>query len=89
MATMSHDAMAKAIGLLTEFDEKEAEEVDYLERKVDTYEDQLGTYLMQINAHHLGNKDSHTLSVLLHCITDYERISDHALNIMQKARGMS
>lgn len=89
MATMSRDAMAKAIALLTEFDEKEAEEVDYLERKVDTYEDQLGTYLMQINAHHLGNKDSHTLSVLLHCITDYERISDHALNIMQKARGMS
>ncbi|MBE5826286.1 MAG: Na/Pi cotransporter family protein [Butyrivibrio sp.] len=89
MATMSRDAMAKAIGLLTDFDEKEAEEVDYLERKVDTYEDQLGTYLMQINAHHLGNKESHTLSVLLHCITDYERISDHALNIMQKARGMS
>ena len=89
MANMSKDAMAKAIGLLTEYDQEVADEVDYLERKVDTYEDQLGTYLMQINAHHLGNKDSHTLSVLLHCITDYERISDHALNIMQKAKGMS
>ena len=44
---------------------------------------------MQINAHHLGVNDSHTLSVLLHCITDYERISDHALNIMQKAGNMN
>ena len=89
MANMCKDALYEAIGLIENFDEEKAADVDYLERKVDTYEDQLGTYLMQINAHHLGVKDSHTLSVLLHCITDYERISDHALNIMQKARGMS
>ena len=89
MANMSKDALYEAIDLIENFNEEKAADVDYLERKVDTYEDQLGTYLMQINAHHLGVKDSHTLSVLLHCITDYERISDHALNIMQKARGMS
>ena len=89
MANMSKDALYEAIGLIENFDDEKAADVDYLERKVDTYEDQLGTYLMQINAHHLGVKDSHTLSVLLHCITDYERISDHALNIMQKARNMS
>ncbi len=89
MANMCKDALYEAIGLIDNFEEEKAQDVDYLERKVDTYEDQLGTYLMQINAHHLGVKDSHTLSVLLHCITDYERISDHALNIMQKARGMS
>ncbi len=89
MANMCKDALYEAIGLIENFDEEKAADVDYLERKVDTYEDQLGTYLMQINAHHLGVKDSHTLSVLLHCITDYERISDHALNIMQKAKGMS
>jgi phosphate:Na+ symporter len=89
MANMCKDALYEAIGRIDNFEEEKAQDVDYLERKVDTYEDQLGTYLMQINAHHLGVKDSHTLSVLLHCITDYERISDHALNIMQKARGMS
>ncbi len=89
MADMSRDALQKAIGLIDNYDAEVAADVDYLERKVDTYEDQLGTYLMQINAHHLGVKDSHTLSVLLHCITDYERISDHALNIMQKAGNMN
>ncbi len=89
MATMSRDSLVKAIDLINDFDNDKAEEVDYLERKVDQYEDQLGTYLMKINSHHLGEEDSHTLSVLLHCITDYERISDHALNIMQKAKNMS
>ena len=88
MANMSKEALDKSIELIEKFDDEKAADVDYLERKVDTYEDQLGTYLMQINAHHLGVKDSHTLSVLLHCITDYERISDHALNIMQKAKNM-
>ena len=89
MANMAKDSLYKAVDLITDFKEETAEEVDYLERKVDQYEDQLGTYLMKINNHHLSPEDSHTLSVLLHCITDYERISDHALNIMQKARGMS
>ena len=89
MANMSKDALDKAIALITDYKEEVAQEVDYLERKVDQYEDQLGTYLMKINNHHLAPEDSHTLTMLLHCITDYERISDHALNIMQKARGMS
>ena len=89
MATMSKDSLDKAIGLVTNFDSEIADEVEYLERKIDQYEDQLGTYLMKINAHHLSPEDSHTLSLLLHCITDYERISDHALNIMEKAKGMS
>ncbi|SFC07783.1 Na/Pi cotransporter family protein [Butyrivibrio sp. YAB3001] len=89
MANMSQDSLVKAIGLITEYDQEIADEVEYLERKIDRYEDQLGTYLMKINSHHLAEEDSHTLSLLLHCITDYERISDHALNIMEKAKGMS
>ena len=89
MANLSKDALDKAIALITDYKEEEAQEVDYLERKVDQYEDQLGTYLMKINNHHLAPEDSHTLTMLLHCITDYERISDHALNIMQKAKGMA
>ncbi len=89
MAKMSQESLDKAITLITEYDQDVADEVEHLERKIDSYEDQLGTYLMKINSHHLGEQDSHTLSLLLHCITDYERISDHALNIMEKAKGMS
>ncbi len=89
MANMSQDALNKAIDLITDYNQEVADEVEHLERKIDSYEDQLGTYLMKINSHHLGESDSHTLSLLLHCITDYERISDHALNISEKAKGMS
>ncbi|ADL32858.1 Na+/Pi-cotransporter family protein [Butyrivibrio proteoclasticus B316] len=89
MANMSQDALNKAIDLITDYNQEVADEVEHLERKIDSYEDQLGTYLMKINSHHLGEADSHTLSLLLHCITDYERISDHALNISEKAKGMS
>jgi len=89
MANMSRDSLEKAIGLIKDYKEEVAEEVDYLERKVDQYEDNLGTYLMKINNHHLAPEDSQTLTMLFHCITDYERISDHALNIMQKAKGMA
>ena len=89
MANMSQDALNKAIDLITDYNQEVADEVEHLERKIDSYEDQLGTYLMKINSHHLGEADSHTLSLLLHCITDYERISDHALNISEKAKGMN
>lgn len=89
MAQMAQDGLNKAIGLITEYDKEISEEVEHIERQIDKYEDQLGTYLMKINNHHLSPEDSHTLSLLLHCITDYERISDHALNIAQKAQNMA
>ena len=88
MALMTKESLEKAIGLITDYNAEIAGEVEYLERQVDKYEDELGTYLMKINSHHLGQEDSHTLSLLLHCITDYERISDHALNIAEKAKSM-
>ncbi len=89
MAKMTKDSLDKAIELITDYRTEVADEVVYLEEQVDKYEDQLGTYLMKINSHHLSQEDSHTLSLLLHCITDYERISDHALNIAQKAQSMN
>ncbi|SDA57146.1 phosphate:Na+ symporter [Butyrivibrio sp. INlla18] len=88
MAKMTKEALDKAIDLITDYHKETAEEVEYLEQQVDRYEDELGTYLMKINSHHLAPDDSHTLSLLLHCITDYERISDHALNIAEKAKSM-
>jgi phosphate:Na+ symporter len=88
MAKITKESLEKAMGLISDYNEEIAGEVEYMERQVDKYEDELGTYLMKINSHHLGPEDSHTLSLLLHCITDYERISDHALNIAQKAKSM-
>ena len=89
MATFARDGLEKAIALIDEYDQDQADVVRRLEEKVDRYEDQLGTYLMQINNHHLSERDSRTLSIIIHCITDFERISDHSLNIAQVARTMN
>ena len=60
-----------------------------IEAKVDRYEDELGTYLIKLNQKDLSLEDSHSLSIMLHCIGDFERISDHALSIMKSAKEIS
>lgn len=55
-------------------------------KKWTRYEDELGTYLVKLNQKDLSSRDSHDLSIMLHCIGDFERISDHAVNILGAAR---
>lgn len=86
MANASVTALEKAMGLLKNYDKDEAEKVAELESEVDRYEDELGTYLMKIGNADLSQKDSQTVSFMLHCIGDFERISDHACNLMETAK---
>ncbi len=53
---------------------------------MDRYEDELGTYLVKLNHKDLSEHDSRSVSIMLHCIGDFERISDHAVNIMESAQ---
>jgi len=89
MAELSRQALFIAMELLNKYDETKAENVLKLENKVDHYEDRLGTYLIRLSSQDLSEKDSKSLSMLLHCIGDLERISDHAVNIMEKAQEMN
>lgn len=86
MAKSAREALFLAISLIHEYEEGKAGRVAKLEREVDGYEDQLGTYLVKLGSRDLSAKDSHTLTLLLHDIGDFERISDHALNIQEAAR---
>ena len=86
MADLVKEAMSTSIQLLTNYDEAAAERVVEIENIVDAYEDGLGTYLVKVGSRNLSEKDSHTCSILLQCIGDFERISDHALNIMESAQ---
>ena len=63
------------------YDGKRVDKIIALEQSVDRYEDALGTYLVKLNNCDLSQNDSRTLSILLHCIGNFERISDHAVNI--------
>ena len=85
MARKSQKAMNLAIDLLGEYSDKTADRVEKLENQIDQYEDALGTYLVKLSGRELSIKDSRVLSVLLHCIGDFERISDHAVNIRDAA----
>ncbi len=85
MAKISVSSLQNAIGMLDSYDEKTASEIREIEEKVDSYEDMLGSYLVKLSARSLTTSESHEVTKLLHLIGDFERISDHALNLVESA----
>ena len=88
MAELTKQCLFTAVGLLKEYDKEKAAEVMRLENLVDKYEDELGTYMVKLGRQNLSKNDNHTVSLLLHCIGDFERISDHGMNLMSAAKEM-
>lgn len=68
------------------FDEKLAEQVRFDEKSLDKYEDKLGSILVKISSKELSDSDSREASKLLHTIGDFERIGDHAVNLIGVAK---
>ena len=85
MAQLAQRALVQADTLLDGFDAKVAQEVAAMEDMVDQYEDRLGGYLVQVSSQSLSAEDSREVSKLLHAIGDFERISDHAVNLSEVA----
>ena len=88
MANSARDGLFLSMELLESYDEEKAGLVLHYEDIVDRYEDELGTYLVKLNGKSLTKKDSQIVSMLLHVIGDFERISDHAVNIKEAAEEM-
>lgn len=88
MADYSKQSINDSIKLFTSYDEATVKNLIDLENLTDKYEDRLGTYLVRLSSNNLSKADSHTVGRLLHTIGDYERISDHALNICKLAEEM-
>ncbi len=86
MAHTSKSAIETSLDLIGDFDPKTADKVNSYEGKADMYEDSLGDYLVKLCRESLSANDSREVSSLLHCIGDFERISDHAVNICDVAR---
>ncbi|MDO5300652.1 MAG: Na/Pi cotransporter family protein, partial [Clostridia bacterium] len=91
MAQLTREAIFEAIALLDGggYSQEKAERIEALEAKIDRYEDHLGTYMVKLSRAKLSREDGHTVSVLLHSIGDFERISDHAVNLLDSAREMA
>ena len=91
MAQLTREAIFDAIMLIDggEYTAEKAERIEALETKIDRYEDKLGTYMVKLSRAKLSQKDGHTLSLLLHSISDFERISDHAVNLLDSVKEMN
>jgi phosphate:Na+ symporter len=85
MANVATDALKKSLLLFDAFDPKLADEIRVLEDKGDIYEDALGSYLVKISNADVSTTESSQITKLLHIIGDFERISDHAVNIVESA----
>ena len=83
MADLSTKSLIDSITLFDSFDSKLADSIRDIENKVDGLEDAIGSYLIKVSANTTDQKDSEQVTKLLHIIGDYERISDHAVNIVE------
>lgn len=88
MASESMEAIILALEVLNEYDKKKASRVYELENRVDLYDDKLSAYLVKLSSKNLSVVDSKSMSVILHGMSDFERISDHAINIVESAYAM-
>lgn len=88
MAYIAYSAVLKAMGLITNYSLQGSEEVMEAEDQLDLYEDRLGSYLVQLSGRDLSEPDSRKAAELLRDIGDFERIGDHAVNILESAQEM-
>lgn len=88
MASVAKKAVKGAIHLFDRYDSKAYEEISELESMLDKYEDELGTYLVRLSRKEVSDADSDNISKLLHTISDFERIGDHANNLLDTAKEM-
>ncbi len=88
MAVLTRQTMLIAMDMVTEYDPKKAAEVVDNENAIDIYEDKIGSFILKISSKDLSVSDSQVVSNLLHTIGDLERISDHAVNIVEAAEEM-
>ena len=88
MAKIATDALMHAIACLTAYDNEKADAIRDAEDKTDHLEDVIGSYLVKLSAKQLNETEGATASMLLKAIGDFERISDHAVNILESAEEM-
>ena len=85
MAHLAKETILQALSLLDKYDEKRGLKIKENEDQLDTYEDKLGTLLVQLSGKELSEADSHRVSKQLHTIGDFERIGDHAVHLWKAA----
>ena len=88
MGETAVSGLYKSLDALVSYSPELAKEVREAEDETDRYEDILGTYLVKLSSYQMGDKDSANAAKLLRVIGDFERISDHSVNIIESAEEM-
>lgn len=88
MAELAKDCMLTAMTLFETYSSEKAYQVEWQEDLLDKYEDKLGKYLALLNSQNLTEKEGQEVSTLMQSINDFERIGDHALNLVEVAAKM-
>ncbi len=88
MCREAHEILRKSIALLEDYNPAAEETILQMEDRLDRYEDRLGTYLVKLSSQSLSNEDSQVVSKILHAIGDFERLGDHACNLVDVAKEM-
>ena len=86
MANTAKESFLKATKLVKNYNEDVVLEIHEGEKKIDTYEDKISSYLVKIAGQNLSHDNSETTTKLLHIIGDVERIGDHAENVVKVAQ---
>ena len=85
MADVAAQAIHDGVALVREFNPALAKQIREEENRTDHYEDILGTYLVKLSALKISDADSNEAAMLLKSLNDFERIGDHALNLVESA----
>lgn len=88
MAEITKESLDEAIQLFFKYDPDIAKEVARKEQLVDKYDDEIDSYLVKLSSKNLSVKDTRKLNMIQHSIGDFERISDHAMNLVEAAKQM-
>ena len=88
MARLTQETLKMSLEAVTNFDQRKCQTVIENENTIDIYEDKIGSYILKISSKDLSENDSKIVSSMLHTIGDLERISDHAVNIVEAAEEM-
>lgn len=88
MSELAHSTLTTAISVLYNYDADVEQEVLEQEDKLDLMEDRMGTYLVRLSSQALSQGDSREVSKMLHSIGDFERLGDHAVNLLKTSKEM-
>ena len=88
MAELTKETIMKALEILTVYNEETAESIIENEDIIDGFEDKINGYLLKISRSRVTGNDSRSVSKMMHCVGNFERISDHAVNLVESAQEM-